>query len=75
MKRDPIERGLVGPAGEHFVLFRLYRRGMLASLAPPGLSTLDILVLSFTQDIVATVKVKTRTFGRDRGSAATGAGT
>jgi hypothetical protein len=65
--RDPIERGLVGPAGEHFVLFKLYRLGMLASLAPPGISTLDILVLSFDQRVVATVQEKTRTFGRDGG--------
>jgi hypothetical protein len=65
--RDPIEKGLVGPAGEHFVLFRLYRQGMLASLAPPGLSTVDVLVLSYDEDIIATVQVKTRTRGRDRG--------
>ena len=25
-----LEKGLVGPAGEHFVLYQLYRRGILA---------------------------------------------
>jgi len=65
--RDPIERGLVGPAGEHFLLYRLYRQGMLASLAPPGLATVDVLVLGYDENVVATVQVKTRTTGRDRG--------
>ena len=65
--RDPIERGLVGPAGEHYVLHRLYRQGMLASLAPPGLATVDVLVLGYDENVVATVQVKTRTRGRDRG--------
>ena len=51
---------LVGPAGEHFVL---YRQGMLASLAPPGTPTIDLLVLDYRETVSATVQVKTRMAG------------
>lgn len=40
---------------------------MLASLAPPGSPDVDILVLSPDQTVVASVQVKTRTYGRDQG--------
>ena len=66
-QRTRLERSLVGPAGEHYVLFRLYQQGMLASLAPPGSPDVDILVLSPDQTVVASVQVKTRTYGRDQG--------
>lgn len=63
-----MERALVGPAGEHYVLYRLYRQGILASLAPPGTPTVDVLILDADGDsVVATVQVKTRTFGADGG--------
>jgi len=54
--KSAIERGLVGPAGEHFVLFRLYQQGMLASLSPPGLAMVDILVMAYDQSVVATLQ-------------------
>jgi hypothetical protein len=60
-------RPLVGPAREHYVLYQLYRHGMLASLAPPGTPTVDVLVLATDQSVVATVQVKTRTYGADGG--------
>lgn len=66
-QRTRLERSLVGPAGEHYVLFRLYRQGMLASLAPPGAPDVDVLVLSADQTVIASVQVKTRTYGRDQG--------
>src|SRR5437870_4449807 len=65
--RDPFERALVGPAGEHYVLYRLYRLGLLASLAPPGSPTIDILVLAADERVVATVQVRARTYGTDHG--------
>jgi hypothetical protein len=34
--RTSLERALVGPAGEHYVLFQLHMQGMLASLALHG---------------------------------------
>jgi hypothetical protein len=49
------------------VLFRLYRLGMLASLAPPGAPTVDVLVLSPDQSVIASLQVKTRTYGTDKG--------
>jgi len=52
----------VGPAGEAYVLFRLYQQGMLASLAPPGSPTVDP-----DETVIASLQVKTRTYGRDRG--------
>jgi hypothetical protein len=62
--RTKVEKALVGPAGEHFVLYQLYRHGMLASLAPPGTPTVDILVLATDQSVVATVQVNPKSFNR-----------
>jgi hypothetical protein len=67
MKRTPLEKTLVGPAGEHYVLFRLYQHGVLASLAPPGAPVADILVLTTDATVAATVQVKARTRGSDGG--------
>lgn len=66
-ERTPLQRALAGPAGEAYVLFRLYQQGMLASLAPPGSPTVDVLVLSPDETVVASLQVKTRHHGRDRG--------
>jgi hypothetical protein len=66
-KRSQLEKSLVGPAGEHYVLYRLFREGMLASLAPPGSPTVDVLVLNPDETVIATLQVKTRTVGRDKG--------
>jgi hypothetical protein len=63
-RRLALEKALVGPAGEHCVLYRLYRNGILASLAPPGTPTIDILVLDPNQTVIATVQVKARNVGR-----------
>jgi hypothetical protein len=67
LRRPQIQKSLVGPAGEHFVLFRLYQLGMLASLSPPGSPTVDILVLSVDEKVIATLQVKARTTGPDKG--------
>jgi len=61
--RTQLEKSLVGPAGEHYVLYRLYRQGMLASLAPPGSPTVDVLVMNPDETVIATLQVKTRTYG------------
>lgn len=53
-----LEKALVGPAGEHFVLFRLYQQGMLASLSPPGSPTVDVLALAPDESVIATLQVK-----------------
>jgi hypothetical protein len=66
-RRDPLERSLVGPAGEHWVLYCLYRRGLLAALAPPGVPEVDILVLDAHREVAASIQVKTRTIGLDQG--------
>lgn len=65
--RTAVQRSLVGPAGEHFVLFRLYQQGMLASLSPPGSPTVDVLVLAADESVIATLQVKTRTRGTNKG--------
>ena len=57
----------MGPAGEHYVLFRLHMEGMLAALAPTNAPTVDILVLNEDETIAATIQVKTRTYGSDGG--------
>jgi hypothetical protein len=66
-RRTQFERSLVGPAGEHYVIFRLYQQGLLASLAPGGSPTVDVLVLSPDEAVIASLQVKTRTYGRDQG--------
>jgi hypothetical protein len=65
--RTALQKSLVGPAGEHFVLFRLYQQGMLASLLPSGAPTADVSVLAADESVVATLQVKTRTAGDDKG--------
>jgi len=66
-QRDPLTRALVGPAGEHWVLYRLYREGLLAALSPPGILEADILVLDIHRQVAVTIQVKTRTVGTDGG--------
>ncbi len=48
-------------------MFRLYQQGMLASLAPPGSPTVDVLVLAPDETVVASLQVKTRSYGRVKG--------
>jgi hypothetical protein len=68
MPRDSLEKALVGPAGEHYVLFRLLREGLLAALAPPRTPMTDILILSPDgSEINVSLQVKTRTAGADGG--------
>ena len=67
LTREVLAKTLVGPAGEHWVLYCLYRAGTLAALAPPGVPEVDILVLDSPHDIVAGIQVKTRTKGADGG--------
>lgn len=62
--RSQLEKSLVGPAGEHYVLYRLHREGMLASLAPRNAPGVDVLVINLERGIVATIQVKTRTAGQ-----------
>jgi hypothetical protein len=40
---------------------------MLASLSPPGAPTVDVLVLATDQSVIASLQVKTRTYGADKG--------
>lgn len=70
MTQDPGARlriSLVGPAGEYFVLYRLNSLGLLASLSPQNSPTVDILVLNPDETVIASLQVKTRTRGSDRG--------
>lgn len=61
-------QGMVGAAGEYYVLSMLYLEGFVAALAPKGTKTADILVLDpFAKDVIASVQVKARLKGRDGG--------
>jgi hypothetical protein len=66
-QRSALQKALVGPAGEHYVLFRLHQQGMLAALSPERSPTVDVLVLSPDESVIASLQVKTRTYGRDKG--------
>lgn len=60
---------LIGHAGEHYVISELYKRGLLAALAPQGTDTSDVLVLaSDGESTGCSLQVKTRSRpGRTRG--------
>ena len=58
---------LTGSAGEHYVLYRLLKRSLLASLSPANAYAADIIVFSPTMSVGAMVQVKTRTQGADGG--------
>ncbi len=62
-----LAKSLIGPAGEYHCMAQLLARGYLATPAPPGTPEADILVLSLDGAIAATIQVKTRTRGGDRG--------
>ena len=59
--------GLTGAAGEHYVLYRLQRIGLLAALAPTNAYAADILVFSPAMAVGSLVQVKTRTRGAGGG--------
>lgn len=40
---------------------------MLASLSPTGSPTVDVLVLAPDESVIASLQVKTRTYGKDKG--------
>lgn len=58
---------LVGSSGEHYILYRLQRRAILAALAPANAYAADILVFSPAMSVGSLVQVKTRTMGADGG--------
>ncbi len=59
---------LVGAAGEHLVLSRLFSHRILASLAPPKFPDVDILVNPIGGGSAKWIQVKsTETKGKDRG--------
>ena len=57
---------LTGSAGEHYMLYRLHREGILAAQSPAGARDADILVFN-EAGIGRRVQVKTRTYGADGG--------
>lgn len=60
-------QALVAAAGEHYVLHRLFRHGLLAALAPRNEPNFDVMVLNESVTVVATIQVKTRTRSADQG--------
>ena len=62
-----IPTSLVGAAGEHFVMFQLYRRGLMVGQPPQGVPDVDLLVLDESAKVLTNLQVKTRTKGADGG--------
>src|SRR5258708_3524965 len=58
---------LVAAAGEHYVLHRLFRHGLLATLAPGNEPNFGVMVFADRASVVATIQVKTRTRSADQG--------
>jgi hypothetical protein len=60
-----LQSTLVGPAGEHFVMSELLRRGFIAALAPQGVPNVDVVVTDTDGHRLCSIQVKSR---RDIGS-------
>lgn len=65
--RTKISSILVGAAGEHFVMYQLYRRGIMVGQPPPGVANVDLLVLDEDAAVIKNIQVKTRSKGADGG--------
>jgi hypothetical protein len=63
----PTPTALVAAAGEHYVLHRLFRHGLLAALAPRNEPNFDVIVFGKKNAVAATIQVKARTRGADGG--------
>ena len=62
-----IPTGLTGAAGEHFVMYQLYKRGLMVGQPPQGVADVDLLVLDEKANIVKSIQVKARSKGADGG--------
>lgn len=62
-----IPSSLIGAAGEHFVMFELYRRGIMVGQPPQGVPQIDLLVLDEAAQVLKNLQVKTRSKGADGG--------
>lgn len=58
---------LVGAAGEHFVMYELYRRGIMVGQPPQGVADVDLLVLDDAAKVVKSLQVKTSSKGPKTG--------
>jgi hypothetical protein len=67
MVRSKLEKALVGPAGEHYTLYRLHMLGIMAAQAPRNAPTVDVLIFGDDDSVVAALQVKTRSIGADGG--------
>lgn len=65
--KQKIPTRLIGAAGEHFVMFQLYRRGLMVGQPPQGVADVDLLVLDENAGIVTNLQVKSRSRGADGG--------
>jgi hypothetical protein len=62
-----IPTGLIGAAGEHFVMYQLYKRGLMVGQPPQGVADVDLLLLDEKANIVKSLQVKARSKGPDGG--------
>jgi len=60
---------LVGAAGEHFVMYELYRRGIMVGQPPQGVADVDLLILDEKAKVVKSLQVKTSSKGSKTGKA------
>lgn len=58
-----IPTSLVGAAGEHLVMYELYRRGIMVGQPPQGVADVDLLVLDDAAKVVKSLQVKTSSKG------------
>jgi len=67
VNKEKVPSVLIGAAGEHFVLYELYRRGLMAGQPPQGVADVDLVVLDENASVITNLQVKTRTYGSDGG--------
>lgn len=62
-----VSTALIGAAGEHYVLYRLFKRGLRAGRPPEGTPEVDLLILDERRNVIVSLQVKTRANGTDGG--------
>lgn len=61
------DNALIGAAGEHFILYQLLSRNLIAALSPRNTHVADIVVFGPSMSVGSMVQVKTRTARQGKG--------
>lgn len=62
-----LSTAIIGAAGEHYVLYKLFRKGLKAARPPEGTPEIDLIVFDEQRNVIISLQVKTRSRGSDGG--------